>query len=206
MVHRFRVLILVGLATLAADQVTKYLAVAHLTEALDGRAGLARVGAFFSEQSLDNEPAVGGLHRRTTPPVPVVEGYWNFRYVENPGAAWGIFAHLPESVRLPFFHLVSLVALGFIFFMYVRLSPQQWLLRWALALIAGGALGNFLDRLVRGYVIDFVDWHWRNQPGMRWPTFNVADAAICVGVGLLLLDSLRGRKPVESVTPGGQVV
>ena len=57
--------------------------------------------------------------------------------------------------------------------------------------MAGGALGNFLDRLVRGYVIDFIDWHWRNQPGMRWPTFNVADAAICVGVALMLLDSLR---------------
>ncbi|WNG32801.1 signal peptidase II [Archangium minus] len=206
MVHRFRVLILVGLATLAADQVTKYLAVSRLTEALDGRAGLARVEGFFSEQNLDNDPPVAGAYRKSTRPYRFIENYWHFRYVENPGAAWGLFANLPESVRRPFFHLVSLVALGFIFFMYVRLTPDQRMTRWALALVTGGALGNFMDRLLRGYVIDFIDWHWRNQPGMRWPTFNVADAAICVGVGLLLLDSLFERKPVESVTAGGQVV
>ena len=207
MVHRFRVLLLVGLATLAADQVTKYLAVAHLTEALEGRTGLARVEGFFSEQSPeDAAPLAGAYHRRATPPYHFIENYWHFRYVENPGAAWGLFASLPESVRRPFFHLVTLAALGFILFMYVRLTPEQRLMRGALALVSGGALGNFLDRLLRGYVIDFIDWHWRNQPGMRWPTFNVADSAICVVVGLLLLDSLRARRPVESVTPGGQVV
>ncbi|HEX5752547.1 MAG TPA: signal peptidase II [Archangium sp.] len=205
MMHRFRVLILVGLATLAADQVTKYLAVAHLTEALEGRTGFARVTGFVSEQNLDNSPPEPGKYRRLTP-YRFIEDYWHFRYVENPGAAWGLFGTLPESVRRPFFHLVSLVALGFIGFMYVRLTPDQRRVRWALALVAGGALGNFVDRLLRGYVIDFIDWHWRNQPGMRWPTFNVADAAICVGVGLLLLDSFLERKPVETVTPGGQVV
>jgi signal peptidase II len=89
------------------------------------------------------------------------------------------------------------VALGFITFMYVRLTPDQRRVRWALALVAGGAVGNFVDRLLRGYVIDFIDWHWRNQPGMRWPTFNVADAAICVGVALMLLDSFRPRRAAE---------
>jgi signal peptidase II len=206
MVHRFRVLILVGLATLAADQVAKYLAVSHLTDSLEGQSGLARVQGFLAEQESDGAPFLGGLHRRPTSPYRFIEDYWHFRYVENPGAAWGLFASLPEGVRRPFFHLVSLVALGFILTMYVRLAPEQRMVRWALALVAGGALGNFLDRLLRGYVIDFIDWHWRNQPGMRWPTFNVADAAICVGVGLLLVDSMRVRRPVESVTPGGQVV
>jgi signal peptidase II len=201
-----RLLVVVALAVLAADQVTKYLAVAHLTEALDGRAGVERVTGFFSEQNLDNDPPVAGAHRLSTRPYRFIENYWHFRYVENPGAAWGLFGTWSESVRRPFFHLVSLVALGFIIFMYVRLSAEQRMMRWALALVAGGALGNFLDRLIRGYVIDFIDWHWRNQPGMRWPTFNVADAAICVGVGLLLLDSMRERKSVEPVTPGGQVV
>jgi signal peptidase II len=206
MMHRFRVLILVGLATLAFDQVTKYLAVAHLTEALDGRTGLARVEGFLSERNLDNDPPQPGARRLATRPHRFIEDYWHFRYVENPGAAWGLFGTLSDSVRRPFFHLVSLMALAFIVTMYVRLTPEQRGLRWALALLAGGALGNFVDRLIRGYVIDFIDWHWRNQPGMRWPTFNVADVAICVGVGLLLLDSLRVRQPAESVTPGGQVV
>lgn len=206
MMQRFRVLLLVGLATLLADQVTKYLAVSHLTEALEGRTGLARVEGFLSERNLDNDPPQAGVRRLATRPYRFIEDYWHFRYVENPGAAWGLFATLPDPVRRPFFHGVSLAALGFILSLYRRLTPEQRAMRWALALVAGGALGNFVDRLLRGYVIDFIDWHWRNQPGLRWPTFNVADAAICVGVGLLLLDSFWGRQPAESVTPGGQVV
>ncbi len=189
-----RLLILVALGTLVADQLTKYLAVAHLTEALDGRTGFARVTGFFSEQNLDNQPPVEGGRFRATRPYHFIENYWHFRYVENPGAAWGLLANLPEAARRAFFQVVSLAALAFIFSMYVRLEPGQRLVRGALALVAGGALGNFTDRLARNYVIDFIDWHWRNQPGMRWPTFNVADSAICVGVALMLLDSLRMRR------------
>jgi signal peptidase II len=191
-----RLLVLVALSTLAADQVTKYLAVSNLTDALDGRAGLlARVGGYFSEQNLDNSPPAEGGRYRATRPYRFIEDYWHFRYVENPGAAWGMFGNLPDGVRQTFFHVVSLAALGFILWMYVRLEPAQRRARAALALLAGGALGNFVDRLTRGYVIDFIDWHWRNQPGLRWPTFNVADVAICVGVGLMLLDALRSRTP-----------
>lgn len=195
-----RLLVLVALGTLAADQVTKYLAVANLTEALDGRTGLARIAGFFSEQNLDNQPPSAQGRYRATRPYRFIEDYWHFRYVENPGAAWGLFANLPEGARRGFFHVVSLAALAFIFSMYQRLDSEQRLVRGALALVAGGALGNFMDRLVRGYVIDFIDWHWRNQPGMRWPTFNVADSAICVGVALMLVDSLRVRR-VEPVAP-----
>ncbi|MCP3099029.1 signal peptidase II [Myxococcus sp. K15C18031901] len=190
-----RLLVLVATTVLLADQVTKYLAVSRLTDALDGREGLSRVTGYFSEQNLDNDPMTEGNTRRVTRPHRFIEDYWHFRYVENPGAAWGLFADLPESVRRAFFHVVSLAALGFIFFMYRRTEPGQKLVRVALALITGGALGNFTDRLIRGYVIDFIDWHWRNQPGMRWPTFNVADAAICVGVAFMLLDSLKVRRP-----------
>jgi signal peptidase II len=190
-----RLLVLVALSILAADQVTKYLAVANLTDALDGRTGLlARVEGYFSEQNLDNSPPAAGGRYRATRPYRFIEDYWHFRYVENPGAAWGLFANLPDGVRRIFFHVVSLAALAFILTMYLRLEPGQRMVRGALALVAGGALGNFVDRLIRGYVIDFIDWHWRNQPGMRWPTFNVADAAICVGVALMLVDSLRMRR------------
>jgi signal peptidase II len=197
-----RLLVLVALTTLAADQVTKYLAVANLTDALDGRTGLmARVEGFLSEQNLDNHPPAEGGRYRATRPYRFIEDYWHFRYVENPGAAWGLFANLPDGVRRTFFHVVSLAALAFIFAMYVKLEPGQRMVRGALALVAGGALGNFADRLVRGYVIDFIDWHWRNQPGMRWPTFNVADVAICVGVALMLVDSLRVRRTEPAAAP-----
>jgi len=198
MKNSLRFLILVAFAVLAADQVTKYLAVARLMDALDGRTGVSRLQGFVSEQNLDNQPPTEGGRYRATRPYRFIEDYWHFRYVENPGAAWGMFGDLPETVRRVFFHVVSLVALTFIFVMYVRSEPSQRLVRLALALVAGGALGNFLDRLLRGYVIDFIDWHWRNQPGMRWPTFNVADAAICVGVALMLLDSLSLRRPAEA--------
>lgn len=189
-----RLLVLVALGTLVADQVTKYLAVAKLTDALDGRTGLGRVAGYFSEQNLDNQPPTEQGRYRATRPYRFVEDYWHFRYVENPGAAWGVFANMPDGARRAFFLVVSLAALAFIFALYQRLEPEQHLVRAALSLVAGGAMGNFLDRLVRGYVIDFIDWHWRNQPGMRWPTFNVADSAICVGVALMLMDSLRVRR------------
>jgi signal peptidase II len=195
-----RLLVLVALTTLAADQVTKYLAVANLTDALDGRTGLlARVEGFLSEQNLDNHPPAEGGRYRATRPYLLIKDYWHFRYVENPGAAFGLFRNLPETVRRGFFHVVSLAALAFIFAMYVRLEPGQRMVRGALALVAGGALGNFADRLVRGYVIDFIDWHWRNGP--RWPTFNVADVAICVGVALMMVDSLRVRKTEPASAP-----
>ncbi|NOK10196.1 signal peptidase II [Corallococcus exercitus] len=196
-----RLLLVVVLAVLAADQLTKYLAVSRLTEALDGRSGLSRVSGFLSEQNLDNDPPVEGVFRKNTRPYRFIEDYWHFRYVENPGAAWGMFSSLPDAARKAFFHVVSLVALAFILVLYRKTEPSQKGVRVALALITGGALGNFVDRLIRGYVIDFIDWHWRNQPGMRWPTFNVADAAICVGVGLMLLDSFRVRRPEAVATP-----
>jgi signal peptidase II len=66
-------------------------------------------------------------------------------------------------------------------------EEAQRLLRVALSLVLAGAVGNFIDRLARGYVVDFVDWHWWNRPDLYWPTFNVADSMIVVGVGLLLL-------------------
>ncbi len=190
-----RLLILVAVTVLAADQVTKYLAVSRLTNALDGREGLARVTGYFTEQNLDNNPPPEDGVFRVLRPHRFIEDYWHFRYVENPGAAWGMFANLPDAARRLFFHVVSVVALAFIFMMYRRTAQEQGLVRLSLALITGGALGNFMDRLLRGYVIDFIDWHWRNQPGMRWPTFNVADVAISVGVALMLLDSLKVRRP-----------
>lgn len=195
-----RVLLVVGLLTLFADQVTKYLAVAHLTTALDKHEGAARLSQWVSARNLDNDPIVPGQPYKLHKPVPVIESVWHFRYVENPGAAWGMFSNLPETVRRPFFHVISLAAIGFILYMFRKLPKDARMVRVALALVLGGAMGNFVDRLVRGYVIDFIDWHWVNQPNLRWPTFNVADAAICVGVAMLLLDSVK-KKPAPAAPP-----
>jgi lipoprotein signal peptidase len=126
--------------------------------------------------------------------VHVAPGF-DLRYARNPGAAWGLLANVGETYRRPFFVSVSILAMAFIVFTYTRAGLEQRRLRLALALILGGAIGNFIDRLAFGYVIDFVDWHARLFGRMRhWPTFNIADAGITVGVLLLALD-LFPRRP-----------
>ena len=182
-------------ATVLADQGSKYLAVAHLTRdfAEHSVQGAGQeLSHFFGDRNLDGDPRTATDLR--TPPVAVLNDFWHFKYVENPGAAWGLLGSLPENLRLPFFHLVSIAAVIFILTFYRRTKLDQRYTQVALALVLGGAVGNYLDRVVRGYVIDFIDWHWYQDPRMHWPTFNVADAAICIGVGMLLLEGVVIKK------------
>ena len=119
------------------------------------------------------------LHQSLT----VIENFFNITYVRNKGAAFGILAN--SSFRIPFFISITLVALIGIVIYLSKLKPEQKLLNTALSLIFGGALGNLIDRVRFGEVVDFLDVHWYRH---HWPAFNVADSAICIGVGLLLLD------------------
>ncbi|HEY8087891.1 MAG TPA: signal peptidase II [Polyangiaceae bacterium] len=119
---------------------------------------------------------------------------------KNRGGAWGLLQSTKEDVRRPFFLLVSVAAIAFIMTLYRRLQPRQHALKWGLPLVLGGALGNVFDRIRYGHVIDFIDFHLVYK-GIEhhWPTFNVADIAICVGVGLMAVDmftSKRGPRPV----------
>ena len=112
-------------------------------------------------------------------------------YVRNLGAAWGALAGLPENVRKPFFYLVTLFAVAIIV-VYMRATPVHHRLAiFALSLILSGAIGNFLDRIRLGYVIDWIDVRW-NLLGWHYdfPNFNFADSTITVGVVLLLFDML----------------
>ena len=113
--------------------------------------------------------------------VPVIRGWFHLTYIRNKGAAFGIFAD--SAVRVPFFITVSLVALLVILWYLRRLRAEQTLAAFSLALIFAGALGNLIDRVRLGEVIDFLDVFWRHY---HWPAFNVADSAICVGVALLI--------------------
>ncbi|MBI5481649.1 MAG: signal peptidase II [Deltaproteobacteria bacterium] len=131
--------------------------------------------------------------------VRVMPGF-DLRYARNPGAAWGLLADVGERYRRPFFVGVSILAMAFIVFTYARATAEQRRLRLALALILGGAIGNFIDRMAYGYVVDFVDWHARLFGRVRhWPTFNIADAGITVGVLLLALDLFPRRARPEVV-------
>jgi signal peptidase II len=177
---KWRLLALILVTGLAADQATKFLAVDRLTTAL------ARPGAGLGER-VRSFYSLKHLEAYSTEPYVVYAPLWRMRYAENPGAAWGFLRDLSSATRTVFFGVVVLAATVFILLYVRRLEAGQRLMQAALAMVLTGAWGNYVDRLVRGYVVDFVDWHWWNRPDLYWPTFNVADSLIVVGVGLLLL-------------------
>ncbi len=123
------------------------------------------------------------LHE-TIPLLPV----FALTYVRNTGAAFGVLGAAPASIRLPLFLLVTVAAAWALISMLRRAQPGQRTLVAALGAILGGAAGNFICRVRYGEVIDFLDAHWGD---LHWPAFNVADAAITVGVLVVLLRGLR---------------
>lgn len=125
--------------------------------------------------------------------VPLIENFLALTYIRNKGAAFGILSD--SAIRVPFFITVSIVALIGILWYLRKIDVSLKLQHWALVLIFSGALGNLIDRIRLGEVIDFIDAHWYQY---HWPAFNVADSAITIGVGLLLVDlwqdEIRRRK------------
>ena len=123
--------------------------------------------------------------------VSVIPGLFNLAYVENRGCAWGMFQGQVWPLAV-----FGLVAMAFLIwkrksiFVPSRLIPDPWSLIPECLLYAG-IIGNVIDRLCRGYVIDMFDFHWGVH---HFPCFNVADSCICIAVGLLLLTSLRSEK------------
>jgi signal peptidase II len=127
--------------------------------------------------------------------VEVLKGYITFVLAKNRGGAWGLLQGTSEEIRRPFFLLVSVAAITFIMTLYRKLLPQQHALKWGLPLVLGGAIGNVFDRIRYGHVIDFIDVHVLYKgTEHHWPTFNVADIAICVGVGLMAVDMFTAKR------------
>ena len=124
--------------------------------------------------------------------VEVIKDYFDFIYAMNPGGAWSFLRGLPEVLRRPFFLFISAAAIVFIISVYRRVRADQKALKWGLPLALGGAIGNLVDRIRYGSVIDFIDFYVVRAGGREhhWPTFNVADIAIVVGVGLMAADML----------------
>jgi signal peptidase II len=111
--------------------------------------------------------------------------FFNLRLAYNTGAAFSFLGNAGGWQRW-FFAGISVLVISVLVVWMRRLKPEQWQLSAAFALIIGGALGNLIDRLVYGHVIDFIDVYYKTW---HWPTFNIADSAITVGAGLLLLDA-----------------
>lgn len=161
-------LVIVTVTSLAADLVTKGFAKAYLS----------------------------GFEARLHGPkrYEVWKHHLDFIFAQNPGGAWSFLRSLPDGVRRPFFLVVSSAAIVFIISIYQRVHRDQWAMRWGLPLALGGAMGNLVDRIRYGWVIDFIDfsvrWGGRSH---HWPTFNVADIAIVVGVALMAIDMGKNR-------------
>jgi len=117
--------------------------------------------------------------------IPVIEGFFHLTYIRNPGAAFGIMADGSAAFRFAFFLITSTIALTLLGVILVRLPKDDWYGHLSVAAIFSGAIGNLIDRIRFGEVIDFLDVFIR---GVHWPAFNVADAAISVGVVALILN------------------
>ncbi|MBI5557968.1 MAG: lipoprotein signal peptidase [Deltaproteobacteria bacterium] len=117
----------------------------------------------------------------------VVPGFFNLTYLHNTGAAFGLLANANPVWRPYFFIGIACAALIFIFFAFHQYRRRGLLYVFAFSFIAGGAVGNLLDRIRYGSVVDFLDFYVYSH---HWPAFNVADSAIVVGVGLFLLGGL----------------
>lgn len=126
---------------------------------------------------------------------PVIEGFFNLTYVRNTGAAWGMFGN--QTHLLTALSVILLVVM----LVYRRsFLNDTWSHRFALGLLVGGIVGNLMDRVRQGWVTDFFDFYIRDW---HWPCFNIADAAICIGVGIYMITALR-EKP--AATPGSPAV
>jgi len=113
--------------------------------------------------------------------------FFNIIHVHNYGAAFSILSDQPGWQRWFLTIVTSVISIVLLVWLR-RLKASQKLLAFSLVFIIGGALGNLYDRVMYGYVVDFIDWHYN---GYHWPAFNLADAAICLGAVLLIVDTFK---------------
>jgi signal peptidase II len=132
--------------------------------------------------------------------VPVIKGFFNLTHVRNPGGAFGIFGGEKRGVGSLLFVIVSLNAIGVILFFFFKAKDDEKILSLAFSLVLSGAIGNLIDRFRYGEVIDFLDFQISS---FHWPAFNIADSAITVGIGLILLNLFIGayKKDTQAQAP-----
>jgi signal peptidase II len=130
--------------------------------------------------------------------VSVIDGFFNLTYVENSGIAWGLFADAGAGGKWVL-GAISLIAAAGIVIYAVRTPTSERLTQWGLTLVLGGVMGNLIDRIMRGAVVDFLDF---TIGAYRWPTFNVADMAISLGAVILIVDALRSSPEEKRCNTG----
>ncbi|MGI9548980.1 MAG: signal peptidase II [Bdellovibrionales bacterium] len=123
-------------------------------------------------------------------PIEVIAGFFNINYVRNPGGAFGLFSESSVFIRYTLFLLFPLICIYIIFMMLKDTKNKLQIV--SLSFILGGAFGNYIDRIRFGYVIDFIDWYVKD---LHWPTFNLADSFIVIGVSILSVFFLFEKNP-----------
>jgi len=136
--------------------------------------------------------------------ITIIPSYFRLSYVENYGIAFGLFDNMEVPWKAYILAAVGIAAAVIIWLTSARLPADRKLLHYALSVIMGGILGNLVDRMAHGYVIDFIELHIHEA--FHWPNFNIADSAITLGIAILLLDAVknpaaeisRGKRPESS--------
>jgi signal peptidase II len=123
--------------------------------------------------------------------ITFIDGYWDWRLSMNPGSAFGLFSSLGANVTRVLLSAVGIAAVIGMLYMLRKARSDQRVLHWALALVAGGAVGNLIDRIYFGMVTDFILWKYKTH---EWPVFNIADVVLVVGVGLMFIDIQKENK------------
>ena len=133
--------------------------------------------------------------------VPVIDGFWNWYRTYNTGAAFSFLADAGGWQAI-FFTVLAFAICGLLGCWLWRTPRGDWRQALPYSLVIGGALGNVIDRLVHGHVVDFIQWHWR---GHYWPAFNLADAAIVAGaVGIALFGVFDGKRKPSAAGKAGK--
>ena len=124
--------------------------------------------------------------------IPVIAGFFDITHILNPGGAFGLMANMGPTVRTVVFLFISSLAVGLILYFDKKTPSSQPLLATGFALIFGGAIGNLIDRVRFGNVVDFLDIYLGN---LHWPAFNIADSAITVGIFIFIFHLLFKKMP-----------
>lgn len=137
---------------------------------------------------------------RTGPDITVIDGLFKLSYTENPGIAFGMLSESESALKIWLLAAVSLAAVAVVIYFAIKAPPNNRLMMVALMCVLGGIIGNLIDRVRLGVVIDFILLYVGEY---RWPTFNIADAAICIGAVLLSIDILRDGEPAAATAGSG---
>jgi signal peptidase II len=179
--YKWRVFWIISIISLVADQASKVWARAALPTI--GRGTGPSGTCVIPEDIITNH--CGGQS------VKFIEGFWEWRLSMNPGSAFGLFGSLGAEFTRIFLSVIGVAAVGGMVYMLKKARSDQRVLHWALAFVAGGAVGNLIDRIYYSVVTDFVLWRYKTH---AWPVFNIADVVLVIGVGLMFIDIHKENK------------